>query len=69
MKDALELKYKVIDSFKDIGNKAPTILANNAIFVDCSYLNKDLYNIITKLKNVLKDHNMAIFLVMRKKIN
>ena len=69
LSQSLELHYKVIDSYDDIGNKAPMMLANNAIFIDCNYVNKDLYDIIYRFSLVLREHNYGLFVLARKKLN
>ena len=66
---SFDFDYQVIDSFDDAGNKAPEILTQNAIFVDCHYLNKDLYQVVYDLALVLQKHNYGLFVVARKNLN
>ena len=51
----MDFKYEVIDSFTDAGQKVPEIIAQNAAFIDCSYLNNDIYSIIFDLSQILKE--------------
>ena len=39
----MDFTYTVIDEFEGAGQKVPEIIAHNAFFIDCSYMNKDLY--------------------------
>lgn len=45
------------------------MLASNAIFVDCHYINKDLYDILFKGALVLREHNYGLFLLARQRLN
>ena len=42
MSEAVQFTYKVVDEFKSSGNKTPEIFSHNAIFVDCSHIQKDV---------------------------
>jgi len=66
---SFEFDYYVLDTFSDIGNKAPIILAQNAIFMDCGYLHKDLYEIVYELALVLMKHNYGLFVLVRERLN
>ena len=66
---SMDFEYNVIDKFNDSGNKMPSILAENSVFVDCTYLNKDIYDIIFNLALTLKEHNYGLFVVARQRLN
>ena len=65
----MNFNYEVLDSFEESGNKISSILSHNAIFLDCSYLNKDFYQIIYDFSMVLKKHNYGIFVLVRQQLN
>lgn len=69
LEKSLDFKYKVIDSFDDAGNKVPSILSHNAIFIDCHYLNKDIYKMIFDVAIALKNHQYGLFIVARPRLN
>jgi len=62
---SLEFQYNVIDSFESAGNKVPAMLAPKAIFIDCNYLHKDLYQVLYGSALVLREHNYGLFLLVR----
>ena len=66
---SMNFKYDVIDSFKDSGNKVPSVVAHNAVFIDCHYLHKDIYQMIFDLAIVLKDRNYGLFVLARQRLN
>ena len=69
LSQSMDFTYNVIDSFDDNGNKVPQILSHNAIFIDCGYLNKDIYSIVYDLALILKEHNYGLFVLARKRLN
>ena len=66
---SLNFDYEILDSFEESGNKIASVMSHNAIFVDCTYLNKDFYQIIYDLALVLKNHNYGIFVLARQQLN
>lgn len=66
---SMDFEYDVVDSFEQSGQKVPSILAHNALFIDCHYLNKDFYSIVFDLALVLKQHNYGLFVLARSRLN
>ena len=65
----MNFNYEVLDSFEESGNKITSVMSHNAIFVDCTYLNKDFYQILNHFTMVLKRHNYGIFVLARPRLN
>ena len=69
MEKSMNFEYDVIDSFEKSGSKIPEILSSNAMFIDCQYLHKDLYQIVYDLAVVLQKHNFGLFVMARSRLN
>ena len=69
LKKSLEFKYNVLDSFEDVGNKVPSMLAPNSIFTDCNYLHKDIYQVLYDSALILRKRNFGLYLLVRKRLN
>ena len=41
------------------------MLSHNAVFIDCGFLHKDIYETVYDLSLVLKEHNYGIFVLAR----
>lgn len=41
------------------------MLSHNAVFIDCGFLHKDIYDMVYDLSLVLKEHNYGIFVLAR----
>ena len=65
----MNFEYDVIDSFDDGGQKVAQILSDNAIFIDCQYLHKDLYSMVFDLANLLREGNYGLFILARVRLN
>jgi len=39
-------KYHVTDTYSQTGGKIPNALAQNSLFIDCHYINKDMYQFV-----------------------
>ena len=65
----MNFEYDMIDSFDDSGQKMPAILSHNALVIDCSYLHKDLYEMIFDMSVVLQEHNYGLFVLARSRLN
>ena len=51
----MNFEYKVMDSYREGGQKVPELFAQNAVFVDCSYLHKDVYKMVYELSMILME--------------
>ena len=65
----LSYSYKAIDEFSNGGGKVSNLISKNTIFVDCKYLNKDLYDIIYELAMILEDKNLILYSALRPRLN
>ena len=65
----MNFEYDVIDTFDDGGQKVAQILSDNAIFIDCQYLHKDLYSMVFDLANLLREGNYGLFILARVRLN
>lgn len=45
------------------------MLSSTAIFVDCNYLHKDIYEILYNSSIVLRERNYGLFLLVRQRLN
>jgi hypothetical protein len=45
------------------------MLSHNAVFIDCGFLHKDIYDMVYDLALVLKEHNYGLFVLTRQNLN
>ena len=61
LQEAVEFDYSAIDEFEEGGNKVPLMLQHSAIFVDCSYLQKDAEEILRSLSLMLRQEQEILY--------
>lgn len=62
---AVQFDYKVIASFEGSGNKVPKLLAQNAIFVECSHIQKDIKEMMQNLMAVFRGFSPTVYFLMQ----
>lgn len=62
-------KYRVNDTYTETGGKIPNALAQNSLFIDCHYMNKDMYQFVYSVSLQIKRRNYPLFLSLRTRLN
>ena len=69
MSQAVQFTYKVVEAFDSTGNKIPEVLSHNAIFVECSHVQKDIIEVMEGLAMLMKEFNLVFYAIIEQRLN